>query len=73
MKKFAESRDAIHAGVLELTHDTLEHAIGWIDGKFGKDYAKGHPELLASFVSAAMIGYAGSVIAAAIQDSRGRE
>ena len=73
MKKFAEARDAIHAGVLELTDDTLEHAIGWIDGKLGKDYAKGHPELLASIISATMTGYAGSVIAAAVQDSRGRE
>jgi len=73
MKEFAEAHDAIWDEATTLTRDTMQHAVGWIDDEFGRGYAKRHPELLASFISAAMNAYSGSVIAAAIQDSNNRE
>jgi hypothetical protein len=73
MKKFPEAHDLICEESIHLTRDSLDTAIRWIDKSFGKDYAKQHPELLASFISATMTAYAGSLIAAAIQDSRGTE
>ena len=70
MKEFPEARDLIWDGCVHFTQDTLNQGAGWIDHTFGKDYAKQHPELLAAYLSATMLGYAGSIIAAAIQDSR---
>ena len=73
MNKFAEAHDVIWDECIHLTQNTLNQGDGWIDDAFGKGYAKQHPELLAAYLSATMLGYAGSVIAAAIQDSRPRE
>jgi hypothetical protein len=73
MKKFAEAHDVIWSESIKLTRDSMQHAAGWIDAEFGKGYAKKHPEFLATFISATMTAYSGSVIAAAIQDSRGRK
>ena len=70
MNKFADAHDVIWDECIHLTQGTLNQRAGWIDHTFGKDYAKQHPELLAAYLSATMLGYAGSVIAAAIQDSR---
>jgi hypothetical protein len=71
MKKFDEAHDVIWEEAIKLTRDSLQHAPAWIDAELGKGYAKKHPEFLASFISAAMTAYAGSLIAAAIQDSPG--
>jgi hypothetical protein len=73
MNKFPEARDLIWDESIKLTRLTLEHAAGWIDKELGKGFSKQHPELLASFISATMTGYAGAVIAAAIEKSGGGE
>ena len=70
MNKFAEAHDLIWDECVHHTQSTLEQGASWIKHTFGEDYAKQHPELLAAYLSATMLGYAGSVIAAAIQDSR---
>lgn len=73
MKKFSQERSAIWNEAVLCAKDTMEHAKGWIDQEFGKGYAKKHPEVVAAFISATMTAYAGSVIAAAIQESPSSE
>ncbi len=71
MNKSPKTRDLIWDESIQLTRDSLQHAVGWIDADLGQGYAKKHPQILAAFISATMNAYAGSVIADAIQNSSG--
>jgi hypothetical protein len=46
----------------------LDNAVQNIDERFGKGYAKAHPELIGAFMQTAAADLGGAVIARAIQD-----
>ena len=46
----------------------MDAAVLEIDKKFGKGYAKAHPELVGAFIQTAALDFGASVIARAIQD-----
>ncbi|MDR1156105.1 MAG: hypothetical protein LBL04_15465 [Bacteroidales bacterium] len=67
--------DKIGAGWVKLAEDAFSQtetnfhqAIEVIDKKFGKDYAKAHPELIGAFLQASAIELNGTTIGACIQD-----
>ena len=70
MHEFPQNRDKIME--LAVSHvgesfDLLKHQL---DENFEKDFVKKHPEVLVAAIHAAAIAYAGSIIAAAIQDAK---
>jgi ABC-type phosphate/phosphonate transport system permease subunit len=68
MDKFHVAHDAIWDANIQAVQMTIDQLNGYLTYRFGKDYCRKHPEVLAAMVQSTMTAFAGSLIAAAIQD-----
>jgi hypothetical protein len=70
MENFPEKRDVIMESAVARVSESFPLIKRELDEIFGEGFSKKHPDVFGDAVRAAATAYAGSLIAASIQESR---
>lgn len=68
MKNDKITWEKVNADSIEFTKNNIDQAIKIIDGKFGKDFHKKHPEVVMSFLQVATSEYSAITIKNAVTE-----